>query len=310
MRLSSLSLAAILLFSSVVFAQHHETGTAPSAPPPSPASGTAASSAPNPTPSALTATPAPSPAPSIATGATNTAVSHASAPTVPASTSVPVTPGSGSTGSHGTISPPTESRSVPTATSPAHEPRADPGRLIPHQKVAGEKKIGSAPRIGQNSPGKGWKADPPRTDLRRGVCVTGPCPCAPWQTAGKGGCIANPPVDEPAAQPVEPCQPRQIWNGAVCMPSNRCAPGETWNGVSCVASSAECASTDGRAAILVTELRALKAQIQDACGQNPPGQDCEDLKQRQEETLQRYQMLLTEAGPSCQATLADLASLE
>jgi hypothetical protein len=310
MRLSSLSLAAILLLSSVVFAQHHETGTAPSAPPPSPASGTAASSAPNPTPSALTAAPAPSPAPSIATGAANTAVSHASAPTVPAPTSVPVTPGSGSTGSHATISPPTESRSVPTATSPAHEPRADPGRLIPDQKVSGETKIGSAPRIGQNSPGKEWKADPPRTDLRRRVCVTGPCPCAPGQRAGKGGCIANPPVDEPVVQPVEPCQPGEIWNGAVCMPSSPCAPGESWNGVSCVASAAECASIDGRAAILVTALRTLKAQIRDACGQNPPGQDCEDLKQRQGEALQRYQMLRTEAGPSCQATLADLASLE
>jgi hypothetical protein len=328
MRLSSLSIAAILLFSSIVLAQHHEPGTAPSAPPPSPASG--------PAPSAPAAAPAPSPTASIANGAPNAAVSHASAPSVPPPTSVPVAPGSGSTGTHGTISPPTESRSFPTATSPAHEPRSDPGRLTPDQRVPAESKIVSAPRIGQYSPGKEpemkpgppglrhricgnepckekgteWKADPPRTDLRRRVCVTGPCPCAPGQPAGKGGCIANPPVAEPVAQPVEPCQPGENWNGAVCMPSNHCAPGEIWNGTSCIASTNECASIDGRAAILVSELRALKAQIQDVCGQKPPGQDCEDLKQRQGEALQRYQMLLSEAGPGCQATPADLASLE
>lgn len=312
MRLSSLSFSAVLLLSSIVFAQH--SGSAPAAP-------------------------APSAAPGVSSSAPNVGVFHTSAPNPPANVNVPesrVAPSSGSTVSRGSISSPAESRSGLTATAPMHDPRSDPGRLIPDQKVPGESKIVSAPRIWQYSPGKEpemkpgppglrhricgnepckekgteWKADPPRTDLRRRVCVTGPCPCAPGQTTGKGGCIANPPVAEPLAQPFEPCQPGEIWNGAVCMPSNHCAPGEIWNGTSCIASANECASIVGRAAILVSELRALKAQIQEACGQNPPWQDCEDLKQRQGEAQQRYQMLLSEAGPGCQATLADLASLE
>jgi len=96
----------------------------------------------------------------------------------------------------------------------------------------------------------------------------------------------------------------------VCTPSYNCAPGELWNGVSCITTADECASIDGRAAILVNELRGVKARMQDVCGQNPPGQDCEDLKQRQGEALRRYQMLVTEAGPRCQATLEDVGSLE
>jgi hypothetical protein len=305
MRLSSLSIAAVLLFSSIVVAQHHEAGSAPSSPAPSAAPSAAASSS-------------PSSPPNISTGAPSTVVSHSSAPSSQAPASVQenrVAPSSGPTVSHGSISPPPESRSGPTATSPTHEPTSDPGRLTSDRKISGEAKIVSAPRVGQNllekepeiKPGPPelrrrmcengpckeketeWKADPPRTDLRRRICPTGPCPCPSGQTAGKGGCIAHPPV----AQPFDQCQ-----------------PGERWSGVSCAASAAECSSIDGRAAMLVSELRGLKAQIQHVCGQNPAAQDCEDLKQRQSEGLQRYRMLLAEAGPTCQGTMMDIGSLE
>jgi len=117
-------------------------------------------------------------------------------------------------------------------------------------------------------------------------------------------------VSPPVAQPAESCQPGEIWNGAVCTPSNHCAAGEFWNGANCVASAADCGSIDARGAILVSELRGMKAQIQGACGQNPPGQNCEALKQQQMGALQRYQILLGEAGPRCQSTLVDLGSLE
>lgn len=320
MWLSSLSIAAILLFSSVVFAQHHEAGSTPSAPLLSPAS----SAAPSPSPSTPAATPA-------ASMSTTAPVSHTSAPSASAPASGAesrVAPSSGTTVSHGSISPPTESRVGPTTMSPTHEPRSDPGRLIPDPKVPGESKIVSAPRIGQDSPekepemkpgppelrhricdngpckekGTEWKADPPRSDLRRRVCLNGPCSCPPGQTASKGGCAVNPPVI--------PCQTYGLSNGILCTPLNNCAPGEIWDGASCIASANECASIGGRAAILVSELRALKAQVQDVCGQNPSGQDCEDLKLRQREALQRYQMLVTEAGPTCQATLEAPGSLE
>ena len=304
MRLSSLSFPAVLLLSSIVFAQH--SGTPPAAPPPSST-------------------------PSGSSSAPSVAASHSSAPSTPANANVPesrVAPSSGSAVSRGSISPPTESRSGLSATAPTNEPGANPGRLIPDPKVPGERRIVSAPLIGQDSPEKEpeikpgppelrhricdngpckekeaeWKAEPPTSDLRRRICLNGPCSCPPGQSAGKGGCALNPPV--------VPCQAYGLSSGILCTPLNTCAPGEIWNGASCVASANECASIGGRAAILVSELRALKAQVQDVCGQSPSGQDCEDLKLRQREALQHYQMLLTEAGPTCQATLEAPSSLE
>lgn len=260
MRLSSLSLAAVLLFPSIAFAQHHEAGSGPSGPPPS--------AAPSPSPSSATVAPAPSPA-SISTGAPSVGVFHASAASTPAAASVPegrVAPTSGSTVRQGSISPPTESRSGSTATSAARDTSSGPGCLIPDQRISGETKIVSVPRIGQNSmerepemkpgppghricdnrpceeEGTEWRADPPRSDLRRRICPNGQCPCPLGKVAEKGGCAVNPPPVAPA----EVCQTGGIWNGAVCAPSHHCAPGERWNGVSCVASAAECSSLDGR----------------------------------------------------------------
>ena len=312
MRLSSLSFPVVLLLSSMVFSQH--SGSAPAAPPPSST-------------------------PSFSNSAPSVAASHTSAPSTPANANVPesrVAPSSGSTVSRGSISSPTESRSGLTATALTPEPRSDPRRLIPDPKAPGESKIVSAPRIGQTSPdketemkpgppqlrhricdngpcnekGSEWKADPPRSDLRRRICPTWGCECPPGHTAGKNGCVANPPVAQPGVQFLEQCQPGAIWEGVVCTPSYNCAPGELWNGGRCVKSTDECASIDGRAAILVNELRGLSAQIQGVCGQNPNGQECESLKQRQRDALQRYQMLLAEAGPMCQGTLEPPASLE
>lgn len=327
MRLSSLCVVATLLFSSIVVAQKHEAASAPSPAP----SATPASSP--------SAPPAASAAPGVSNGAPGAAVSQTSTPSAPAPASFPesrVSPSVGSTASHGSIPPPAEPRSVPTATSPNHELRSDPSRLIPDQRISGENKLVSAPRVGQNSSDKEpeikpgppqlrhricdngpckeqsseWKADPPRSDLRHRICPTWGCGCPPGRAAGKNECVANPPVAQPGAQSLEPCQPGEIWDGAVCTPSYNCAPGERWNGGRCVRSADECASIDGRAAILVNELRGIKAQIQDVCGQNPNGQECESLKQRRRDALQRYQMLLAEAGPGCQGTLEPPASLK
>ncbi len=282
MRLSSLSLAVILLCSSVVCAQQHEVGSTASPAPPSPAP----TATPSRSPSSLTPAPAPSPAPSRSNNTPSAGSSHTSAPSAPLPSSGP------------------ESRIAPSS-----------GRVISDQKISGESKIASAPRIGQNPPEKPpemkpgppylhhricddgpckeknheWRANPPRSDLRHRVCPNGPCACPSGKVADDGRCIANPPVVQPFDQ---------------------CSPGEFWNGASCTTSAAECSAIDGRAAAMVTELRGLKAQVQDECGQDPPGQDCEDLKQRQSGALQRYEMLLTEAAPTCRATLADPGSLE
>jgi len=61
--------------------------------------------------------------------------------------------------------------------------------------------------------------------------------------------------------------------------------------------------------MLANELRSLKAQIQFACSQSP-AQECNDLTLRQMGSVQRYQMLLSEAGPACRVTLPDPLSLQ
>ena len=93
------------------------------------------------------------------------------------------------------------------------------------------------------------------------------------------------------------------------MTSTACPAGQYWNGASCSNSSAECASINGRAALLIAELRTLAARVREACSQDPTGQECMDRKQEQTGARQRYRMLQGEAGPSCWAMLPDPASL-
>jgi len=127
MRLSSLCLTAVLLFSSVVFAQHHDS-SAPSNPPPSPAP----SAAPSPAP-----TPAPSAPPSFSTSAapsssSSVSISHSSAPSSspsPSTSASQVPPSAASATNHlgdSNISRP----------AVAHAPASEPERVIPAQKLA------------------------------------------------------------------------------------------------------------------------------------------------------------------------------
>ena len=347
MRHSSLSFVAILLFSSIVIAQHHEAGSTPSAPPPSPAPSAAPAPAPAPPPPPA---PAPAPAPVVThysspSPAPSEPASHISAPSMPTAVSTPET--------HATPAPVVSTGHISGVTAtdgssarPApvtHAPQSDARGIIPERKISGESKIIPAPRIGDNPPEKAKPAPdlrrrvclagpcnttpvspaPPQSDLRHRICLTGPCSCPSGQSWSKNGCVGAAPTPPPIeqCQPGElwsggacaatnQCQPGEIWNGGACVPSNRCMPGQVWNGVDCIPSAGECASIDARAAMLANELRGLKAQIQQSCGQDPPAQDCEDLQLRQKGALQRYQMLLAEAGPTCRTTLADPTSLE
>ena len=78
----------------------------------------------------------------------------------------------------------------------------------------------------------------------------------------------------------------------------------------CAPSTAACASFNARAAAMVNELRGLKARVRDACSQSAQSQDCDELKLQLAGALQRYQMLLDEAGPGCRIAFADPASLQ
>jgi len=311
MRLSGLSLAAILLFSTFAFAQHHESGSAPSAPPPAPPA-----AAPSPAPAPP---PAPAPAPSAASSASSN-VSHSSLTSAPPAASAPEThmaPGANS--SSGRDSGPGRAdsnaeRTVPTAHVPTSE------RVSPDVKITGESKIVSGPRIGEESKPRPSEPDlrrrtcegaackeketattpAPDSDLRRKVCIDGHCNCPPGETSTGKGCVAT---------TFEQCQPGQYWNGASCLASTTCPAGQEWNGTSCVVSSAFCGSINGRASILISDLRSLRAKMSEACGQNSSGQDCRDVQLQRSVSLQQYEMLWNEAAPACRTALPDPAAL-
>jgi hypothetical protein len=57
--------------------------------------------------------------------------------------------------------------------------------------------------------------------------------------------------------------------------------------------------------MLRTELRSLSSEIQNACSQDPPASDCQDLKMRRGAALQKYRVLQNEAMPNCQGQLLE-----
>jgi len=276
---------AFLLFSSIGFAQHHDS-SAPSAPPPAPA------------PSASVTHSGPPP----------------SAPPAPTRVETPVAP---------TVSPSSHSSAPAMSTDSARVApvvdSSDSQRGVPQERITGDERISSVPRIGENPPEKAGEPKPrdpnlrrrisegavckakepePKpidSDLRRRVCLNGPCPCAAGQTATKGGCVTA---------TTSQCEPGQVWNGGSCVASNQCSPGQYWNGSRCTPTD-ECADIIGRAGPLIAELRSIAARVREACSQDPSGDECMDLKQQQDAAVQRYRMLITEAPASCGANLPD-----
>jgi hypothetical protein len=332
MRLSSLVVAVVLLFSSAVFAQHSSTGSAPSSPPPSPPPSAAPSSPP---PAA-----APSPSPSTSSSSSASAsssptVSHGSAPSSPSPVGVPAShaaPTPSSSGGHASGS--SSDSSTGRTASPVRSSDSGNGRVIPDEKLSGNAgRVVASPRIGEAPPTKEREKESktPESDLRRRICPNGPCKeleppagadlrrrickdgpcveCPPGQSVGKNGaCVGTPSA---SATVSHQCLPDETWNGSACMPTGPCPPSEVWDGARCVARTAttECASIDARAAGLANEIRGIRAETQTACSTNPSGQQCSDLKQSYDGAVLRYRMLLDEAPVECRATLPDPLSL-
>jgi hypothetical protein len=301
MRLSSLGfrlgLAAVLLFSSTLFAQHHEA-SAPSSPPPS--------AAPSPAPA-----PSPTPAPTAAPSApASVNFSHGSEVSAPVSARAPEShiESGGSAGSR--VPSPTFSQS----SSGAAAPTSGAERVIPANRITSDEKLAPATRIGETSPEKGHvakptepdlrrrictgsdckepvlKAGPPQSDLRHRICPGGVCHCPPGQTASKGGCVTNSTDNQSAYQNQYQTQ---------------CAAGQWWNGTSCTSPGIGCGGITSRAEMLLNELRSLAVQVQDACTNDPTSAECNDAKMRREGALQRYRMLQNEATPDCRAQLLE-----
>ena len=321
MRLSSLVFAAVLSFSSTVFAQRPSSSSAPTSPPPAPA---------------------PTPAPSVSSSASPSHSSASSSPSPSASPSP--SPASSSMGSHSSAASTPAPSHVPSSVSPspsagsssrptAHSPESEPGRVIPERKLPGDEgrivpaqRIGSTPppqqhepkaaepdlrrRICDNGPCKELPVQPPANpDLRRRICKDGPCvECPPGQSAGKnGGCVATP---APTTNTISHlCQPNETWHGAACVATYQCRPGEFWNGAQCTNRTAECANTDARAAMLAHEVRTTRMDMDAACVNHPSGQQCRSLKQSYDFAVQRYRILLNEAPVACRSMLLDPLSL-
>lgn len=180
MRLSSLSVAAVLLFSSIASGQHTPP-SAPSTPPPSPPPST--------TPSTPPPASTPSPAPSISTSATsNVSVSHSGASS-PSPASVPenrVAPSPGPATSPVSVSAAPDFNSNKVAPV-LRAPESAAQRVIPDEKISGGQKVVTARRIGENPPEKEHEPQPAQPDLRRRICDGGPCKePQPWNTAERG----------------------------------------------------------------------------------------------------------------------------
>ena len=311
MRLSSLLVAAVLLFSSIAFAQHHD---APSAPAPS--------SAPAPAPSA----PIPSPAtPAPVSPAPAATESHVSAPSA-AAASIPENHGAPSVSFSNHTSTSVSSGMNSERSTPVPHAAESDSRITPERKISGENKIVSAPRVGEESADKERTTKPAESDLRRRICDGGPCKeptpkptpaesdlrrpclkepctCSPGRTLTKGGCVTT--VVDNSGQ----CQAGQVWNGGSCLGAVQCPANAYWNGVNCTPNGAECATINSRAAADINELRGLRARTREACSQDPSGQECSDLTQELDGATLRYRMLLNEASPTCRTTLPDPDSL-
>jgi len=308
MRLSSLgsgiSLAAVLLFSSTVFAQHHEA-SAPSSPPPS--------AAPSPAPAPVSS---PAPAPALAPGVpASVSVSHSEA-SAPVSARTPEShiESGGSAASRMSSSTFTQSGSGSIKAGPT----SDAERVSPVNKISNDGKLAPTPRIGESSPDKErvakpgepdlrrricigndcketvLKANPPESDLRHRICPGGVCHCPPGETAGKGGCVATPVVN----QPTYPEQNQYQYQ-------YRCTSGQWWDGASCRWPPIGCANITSRAELLLDELRTLASQVRDACANSSTSAECDNVTMRRDEALQRYRMLQNEATPDCRAQLPE-----
>lgn len=302
MKLSSLSFLFVLLFSSIVLAQHN-AGAAPSPPPspppmvissptPSPSPSPAPSFSPSPSPSPSHSE-APSPAPSPAP--TNSIPESHAAPSPSANHDadrVPENRGTENTGVSRPVHETPEKPQEPKTTEPDLRRPCDGGPCKPVAKPA------------------------PSSDLRK-PCLPGQCSCLPGQTVDKGGCLPTTPTSKETS-----CEPGTFWNGAACTPTTSCSAGQVWNGSACVLNScppgkilvgtmcqADCSSVNARANLSVPLVRSARRERDDACRKDPGGMLCQQLEGDYNNVLAEYRMILAAAPTDCRVLLPDPDSL-
>lgn len=117
-------------------------------------------------------------------------------------------------------------------------------------------------------------------------------------------------------EPCAVCPPGEARKGtgacavpAAMVANNRCLPGQPWNGAACVANGSDCAMYSSRAAILANELRGVRSEMERACSGDRSGHQCLELTGQHDGALLRYRGLLNEAPASCRTMLPDPLSL-
>jgi len=294
MRLSNLYVTAVLLCSSIVFAQH--TTSTPAPPPPPPAS-------------------------------------HA-APSAPAHTSAPPTPhisAPSPTPSHVSSAPVTHAPNSGRIT-PDHKISGEE-KVASDEKIASAPRIGEEVKDKKKDEEKpdpdlrrrvclednckvATKEPAPNPDLRRRVCLDGKCACPPGETEGKGGCTpvkvtqqAAPCELGSAACPdsASACPTGQVWNGSACAPvANRCTAGQIWDGTSC---HSDCAIATAQAQNRIIELRSARQNRDEACRQDPTGTACQQADSQYQMAIAEYENLLGGVASECRGELPDPYSL-
>ena len=305
MRLSTVSLLCVLLFSSVTFAQHHETGSAPSAPAASPAPSISHSAPSTPAPistPAMHSAPAPSPSPSPMHSSmpSNSTTSNSARGTSELKTQSDAARNvSAKSAAAGKITSDDRAVETPALKRPAESD-------LRHRVCAGGKCPDVASEV-QN-------AQPPQDDALR-HCITAECKCPPGQSPGKGGCVPNP--TNPPVTKNETCAAGSAWNGASCVPANElCPAGQSWDGARCTIASCaagkvlragacmeDCSLSESRANALAPEVRSARRDRDDACRQGLATPQCQQADGHYQNTLAEYRMLWAAAPAECRAPL-------
>lgn len=319
MRLSTVSVLAVLLASSAAFAQHHETASAPSAP---------------------AASPAPTPAPGFSPPSSSAPSMSHSAPSAPAPSSAPVIhsapmPSATPSPMHSSMpasSPTTNSiRSAPEAR-PQPDAAANASAKSPTaNKIASDEHPSPSPAIkrlaesdlrhricgGGKCPDGGpevQNAKPPQDDALR-HCLTAECKCPAGQSPGKGGCVANP--TNPPVTKSEACSAGTSWNGSSCVPTNElCPAGQSWDGARCTIASCpagkilragacmeDCTMTNARAYAVIPDVQSARRDRDDACRQGLATTQCQLADGHYQNILAEYRMLWAGAPAECRAPL-------
>src|SRR5215469_4730000 len=153
----------------------------------------------------------------------------------------------------------------------------------------------------------GPKPVPP--DLRPKLCKDGPCPvCAPGQSPGKDNSCVSATLAKGATAPPKPsvvpqsCPAGQIWNGVQCAPvgAQQCLPGQTKVGSFC---QSDCTIATAGAQNYIELLRMARQDKDNACTQNPTGDECRSTGITYDMRLNEYRNYL--GGVPTECTLPD-----